>query len=61
MGNKNPTKWVLKGSVEKLKILIVNQNGNEFVFESNHKAINNYKVKIILKCKWKGIVNIIYK
>jgi hypothetical protein len=42
--------------------LIINQNGNEFVFESNHMAINNYKVKDHFEMEMKkGIVNLIYK
>jgi uncharacterized membrane protein len=42
--------------------LTVKENGNEFVFESNKKAIQNFSVNQEFKVKMKnGILNILYK
>ena len=42
--------------------LIVDQNGNKFVFDSNHKSIENYKVNGHFEMEMKkGILNLIYK
>ena len=42
--------------------LIVDQNGNEFVFDSNSKSIENYEVNGHFEMEMKkGILNLIYK
>ncbi|MDP5101824.1 MAG: hypothetical protein NWQ09_10890 [Nonlabens sp.] len=42
--------------------LIVDQNGNEFVFDSNRKSIENYEVNGHFEMEMKkGILNLIYK
>ncbi|MCR8668060.1 hypothetical protein NO995_10230 [Aestuariibaculum sp. M13] len=42
--------------------LIIEQNGNEFVFDSNHKSIENYKVNDHFEMEMKkGVLNLIYK